>query len=141
MAYWLRTALTQIGEAILIVGCVPIVVAFLLYKTLITPFLWPLLFTIYLRGNVRDAWRRCLPLWIRQGSIDDYDPDEKGSLRTFYDPSFATTLARRFASKFCDHHGFIESRTKWKNESKFAKRMVKWMADERRRRGRLAKPL
>ena len=54
------------------------------------------------RGNVADAWERCLPIWRRDGGVDDW---HGVGGRTFYTPSRARRLGRYFAKR---HHQQFE---------------------------------
>jgi hypothetical protein len=58
------------------------------------------------RGDSQSAWKRCLPIWHRDGGIDDW----RGIVgRPFYSPSRGVRLARMFAKRYSnDAASFLE---------------------------------
>jgi hypothetical protein len=120
--YWCFVALWLTGCLLLLPMWLPFSLAYhLAYR--------PLVVCLYLRGDVKSAWERCLPLWRRQGSLDD----RRGAHFPSYQPTLTTQIARTFAFKFKEEHQFIASRIRSSaTEAPFALEMLVWICGELR---------
>lgn len=93
-------------------GCLVFIAVALPVRLLLAFVADPIAIAILLRGDVETAWKRCLPRWIRQGSISD----RRGRRSSSYVPSFDTCLGRAFTDKFAGDYEFLAKQVASSNE-------------------------